>query len=224
MVSSRPLLMAETISSHSPAPTRTPTSPSSTISGAASMAVATTGVPQARASAITSPKGSSHWIGNSKKRVPASNAFLCGGPASPARGHRTRVVLASALLPRYGRAGQGIASVRSGIDQASGPSPYSPECVEQEFSEVRNESFKDHPFGVAPLLAILLHWVQPLPTGAWGKEYKRCISYRSNTESALSKWHRLLWKNTYESNLIHQIRITRCSSAQKGRKTYSQGQ
>jgi len=35
--------------------------------------------------------------------------------------------------------------------------------------------------GVASLLAMLLHWVQPLPTGAWGREYKRCTSYRSNT-------------------------------------------
>jgi hypothetical protein len=97
--------------------------------------------------------------------------------------------------------------------------PYSPECVEgvfsklpcKRFSEVRQESFKDHTFGVASLLALLLHWVQPPPTGALGKEYKRCTSYRSNIESALSKWHRLVWRSTYESNCIHKIRITRAS-------------
>src|SRR5215203_703526 len=47
-------------------------------------------------------------------------------------------------------------------------------------------------FGVAPLLALLLHWVQSLPTGAVGMEYKRCTSYRSNTESASRRWHRSL--------------------------------
>src|SRR5918995_229387 len=31
------------------------------------------------------------------------------------------------------------------------------------------ESFEGHPFGVAQLLTMLLHWVQPLPKGAWGK-------------------------------------------------------
>jgi hypothetical protein len=52
----------------------------------------------------------------------------------------------------------------------------------------------DHPevWGAAPLFALLLHWVQPLPTGAVGMEYKRCTSYRSNTQSASSKWHRLV--------------------------------
>jgi hypothetical protein len=66
-------------------------------------------------------------------------------------------------------------------------------------------------FGVASLLALLLDWVQPLPTGAWRVEYKGCTSYRSNTESALSKWHRLLWRNTYEGDCVHKIRTTRGS-------------
>ena len=65
--------------------------------------------------------------------------------------------------------------------------------------------------GIASLPAMLLHWVQPLPTGAWGQEHKGCASYRSNTESALSKCHRLLWRNTCESDRIHKIRITRGS-------------
>jgi hypothetical protein len=74
--------------------------------------------------------------------------------------------------------------------------PYSPDGVEgafselscKRFSEVRQESFKDHPFGVAPLLAMLLHWVQPLPTGAWAQEYKRMhllqIEHRIRIEQA----------------------------------------
>jgi hypothetical protein len=74
--------------------------------------------------------------------------------------------------------------------------------------------------GVAALLTMLLHWVQPLPTGAWGKEYKRFTSYTSNTESALSKWHRLLWRNTYESYRLHKVWTTRGSPAQRGSKTY----
>src|SRR5215208_214209 len=73
---------------------------------------------------------------------------------------------------------------------------------------------------VAPLLAMLLHWVQPLPTGAVGMEYKRCTSYTSNTQSAMSKWHILLWRNTYEGDCVHKIRTTRGPSAQRGGKTY----
>src|SRR5918997_4324781 len=96
---------------------------------------------------------------------------------------------------------------------------YSPNGVEgafselscRRFSEVRQESFKDQPFGVAPLLAMLLHRVQPLRTGAWAREYKRCTSYRSNIESGLSKRQRLLWRNSYESNCIHKIWTTRAS-------------
>ena len=88
------------------------------------------------------------------------------------------------------------------------------------FSEVRQTRFKVHLFGVASLLAMLLHWVQSLPTGAWGQEHRGCASYRSNTKSALSKWHRLLWRNTCESDRIHKIRITRGSWAQRGGKTY----
>src|SRR5829696_3289167 len=73
---------------------------------------------------------------------------------------------------------------------------------------------------VASLLAMLLHWVRPLPTGAVGVEYKRCTSYRSNTESALSKWHRLLWRNTYEGDRVHTIWTTRGPSARRRSKTY----
>jgi hypothetical protein len=40
---------------------------------------------------------------------------------------------------------------------------------------------------VASILAILLHWVQPLPTGAWGKEDKSRTSYGSNVESAVEQ-------------------------------------
>ena len=40
-------------------------------------------------------------------------------------------------------------------------------------SEVRQESLKDHPLGDAPLLAVLLHWVQPLRWGAWGRRRTR---------------------------------------------------
>jgi len=61
-------------------------------------------------------------------------------------------------------------------------------------SKGSSPNFDDHPevWGVAPLFALLLHWVQPLPTGAVEMEYKRCTSYRSNTESASRRWHRLV--------------------------------
>ena len=70
-------------------------------------------------------------------------------------------------------------------------------CLEAKYASFVQgifSSFDDHPevWGVAPLFALLLHWVQPLPTGAVGMEYKRCASYTSNTQSALSKWHGLV--------------------------------
>ena len=55
---------------------RYPVTPSSTSSTAAPAGHATTGVPHAIASTITSPNGSGHWIGNTIARArPRRSAF-----------------------------------------------------------------------------------------------------------------------------------------------------
>jgi hypothetical protein len=70
--------------------------------------------------------------------------------------------------------------------------PASTKLVEDTFCEVRQECFKDNPLGDALLLGVLLDQVQPLPSGAVGKEYEGRTSYRSNTQSASRRWHRLV--------------------------------
>jgi hypothetical protein len=65
-------------------------------------------------------------------------------------------------------------------------------CEPSPWALLRISMITQRSLGVASLLALLLHWVQPLPTGAREKEYKRCTSYRSSTEPASCRWHRVL--------------------------------
>ena len=60
-----------------------PVTPSTTTSGTAPPRSATTGVPQAIASIITIPNGSSHCTGNSRQRAPASSRRLAVASATP---------------------------------------------------------------------------------------------------------------------------------------------
>ena len=60
-----------------------PVRPSSTISGTEPADVATTGVPQARASIITKPNGSDHWIGFSNAVAAPSSSNLPASSSSP---------------------------------------------------------------------------------------------------------------------------------------------
>ncbi len=68
--------------------------------------------------------------------------------------------------------------------------------------------FQDRSFGrcITPRDVVALS--ATAPHRSVGKEYKRCSFYTSDSESALSKWHRSLWRNTCECDRIHKIRTT----------------
>ena len=76
-------LTASAAASTSPGATRAPVSPSTITSGSAPRRNATTGVPQACASAATIPNGSSHCAGQSTTaaRAIASHSAVCGTAA-----------------------------------------------------------------------------------------------------------------------------------------------
>ncbi|MNI64682.1 hypothetical protein D3C73_1201420 [compost metagenome] len=74
---------ASTNPGNSSIPPRYPVTPCRTISGAAPMGVATTGVPVANASIITSPNGSCHWTGLMRADAPRMSSYFSGSESSP---------------------------------------------------------------------------------------------------------------------------------------------